>query len=195
MGSPLSPVVANLFMEKFEQTELSTAPLKPTIWYRYIDDTFVLWRHGRENLDIFLDHLNQQHLDIQFTMEVEQKHQLAFLDVLVCRQGIVWTIRYIEKPPTQTDMLCRSVYIGISKRSVATRIEEHLRNCKLGHVEKSAVAERAFSDGTHNIYFGEAHLLATTTGYRPRLIREAIEIQNHDDNFNRKGETMALNRI
>uniref|UniRef100_A0AAR5PP89 Reverse transcriptase domain-containing protein n=1 Tax=Dendroctonus ponderosae TaxID=77166 RepID=A0AAR5PP89_DENPD len=85
MGSPLSPVVANLFMEKFEETLLSTAPLKPTIWYRHVDDTFVLWRHGRKNLDIFLDHLNKQHTDIQFTMEVEQNHQLAFLDVLVSR--------------------------------------------------------------------------------------------------------------
>uniref|UniRef100_A0AAR5QKP0 Reverse transcriptase domain-containing protein n=1 Tax=Dendroctonus ponderosae TaxID=77166 RepID=A0AAR5QKP0_DENPD len=87
MGIPLSPVVANLFMEKFEETALSTAPLKPTIWYRYVDDTFMLWRLGRESLDIFLDHLNKRHPDIQFTMEVEQNHQLAFLDVLVSREG------------------------------------------------------------------------------------------------------------
>ncbi|XP_048524257.1 integrator complex subunit 3 homolog [Dendroctonus ponderosae] len=156
MGSPLSPVVENLFMEKFEETALSTAPPKPTIWYRYVDDTFVLWRHARKNLDIFLDHLTKQHPDIQFTL---------------------------------------SVYIGTSKRSIATRIEEDRRNCKLGHVEKSAVAEHALGDGTHNIYFGEAQVLATTTGYRPRLIREAIEIHKHDDNFNRKEEAMALNRI
>uniref|UniRef100_A0AAR5QIB8 Reverse transcriptase domain-containing protein n=2 Tax=Dendroctonus ponderosae TaxID=77166 RepID=A0AAR5QIB8_DENPD len=87
IGSLLSPVVANLFMEKFEETALITAPLKPTIWYRYVDDTFVIWRHGRKNLDIFLDHLHKQHPDIQFTVEVEQNYQLAFLDVLVPRQG------------------------------------------------------------------------------------------------------------
>ncbi|XP_048523240.1 uncharacterized protein LOC125504793 [Dendroctonus ponderosae] len=106
-----------------------------------------------------------------------------------------------EDPPLATAGIyripcsCGSVYIGTTKRSVATRIEEHRRNCKLGHVEKSAVAEHALSDGIHNIYFGEAQVLATTTGYHPRLIREAIEIHKHDDNFNRKEQTMALNRI
>ncbi|XP_019755307.1 uncharacterized protein LOC109534175 [Dendroctonus ponderosae] len=86
MGSPLSSVVANLSMDKFEKTALSTALFKPTIWCRYVDDTFVIWRHGRENLDIFLDHLNKKHPDIQFTMEIEQNHQLAFLDVWVYRE-------------------------------------------------------------------------------------------------------------
>ena len=43
MGSPLSPVVANIFMEKFEEGTLKSADLKPTMWRRYVDDTFVLW--------------------------------------------------------------------------------------------------------------------------------------------------------
>uniref|UniRef100_A0AAR5P2M1 Uncharacterized protein n=1 Tax=Dendroctonus ponderosae TaxID=77166 RepID=A0AAR5P2M1_DENPD len=89
----------------------------------------------------------------------------------------------------------RPLHRNFTKRSVATRIEEHRQNCKLGHVEKSAVTEDVLSDGTHNIYFGEAQVLATTTGYRPRLIREAIEIYKHDDNFNRNEETVVLNKI
>ena len=58
MGSPLSPVVANIFMEDFEQTALSTPNLKPKIWFRYVNDTFVIWQHGKDKLEEFLEQLN-----------------------------------------------------------------------------------------------------------------------------------------
>ena len=58
MGSPLSPVVANLYMEAFETRALEQAPLRPRMWTRYVDDTFVLWPHSMEDLQAFHDHLN-----------------------------------------------------------------------------------------------------------------------------------------
>jgi hypothetical protein len=39
MGNPLSPVMANLFMEEFEKKALATATLKLGFWFRYVDDT------------------------------------------------------------------------------------------------------------------------------------------------------------
>jgi Reverse transcriptase (RNA-dependent DNA polymerase) len=87
MGSPLSPILCNLFMADLEQEALNAAPYKPAIWLRYVDDTFILWEHSTEKLHEFLEHLNSQNQAIKFTMEVEEDSVLPFLDVKVTRTG------------------------------------------------------------------------------------------------------------
>ena len=49
MGSPVSPIVANIYMEAFENRAISTA-LHPTrMWKRYVDDTFVIHQSHKKN--------------------------------------------------------------------------------------------------------------------------------------------------
>jgi retron-type reverse transcriptase len=78
MGSPLSPVMANFYTEEFEKTALELAIHKLVCWYRYVDDTFVIWPHGLDKLQEFQNHLNGLHKKIQFTMEIEKDGQLPF---------------------------------------------------------------------------------------------------------------------
>lgn len=50
MGTPMAPNYANLFMAKFEedliQTYYSSTGHQPLVWFRYIDDIFMIWTDG-----------------------------------------------------------------------------------------------------------------------------------------------------
>ena len=47
MGSSLSPIVANLYLEYLEKKAIYSSTLKPRDWKRYVDDTNIIWPHGR----------------------------------------------------------------------------------------------------------------------------------------------------
>ena len=78
MGSPVSAVIANLYMEEFEERAKATATYKPKIWKQYLDDTFTIL--GKDHVDGFLQHLNSQQPTIRFTMEIEKDNTITFLD-------------------------------------------------------------------------------------------------------------------
>ena len=82
MGSPLSPVMAKIYMEYFKEMALGFTSINPFIWLRYVDDTFILWPN-QEDVQILLNHVNSIQSFIQFTMEKDQDNKLPFLDVLV----------------------------------------------------------------------------------------------------------------
>ncbi|GJQ70385.1 hypothetical protein Trydic_g10070 [Trypoxylus dichotomus] len=63
----------------------SECRMKPKWWYRYVDDTFAIWPHGPRTLAEFLQHINRQHANVNFTMEIEEDDNLPILDVLVER--------------------------------------------------------------------------------------------------------------
>jgi hypothetical protein len=104
MGTPLSPAIADFFMEDFEKKALSTAPRRPKCFFRYVDDSFLVWPHGTAALQEFLKHMNSQHPSITFTMEVEEHGQLPFLDILIRRKEDGSLGHTVYRKPTHTDL-------------------------------------------------------------------------------------------
>ena len=69
MGSCISPVVANIFMEHIERQALSTFREPPRIWLRYVDDVFCVIKSSV--IDDFHHHINSISPNVKFTLELE----------------------------------------------------------------------------------------------------------------------------
>ena len=85
MGSPLGPVLANFFTCHFKEKWVLNNNSRPSVWFRYVDDTFTLF-DNKNTANQFLHHLNNCHANIKFTVEFEEKSTIPFLDILSHRQ-------------------------------------------------------------------------------------------------------------
>ena len=102
MGSPLSPIVANIFMESFEQQALDTSPHPPSLWKRYVDDTFVI--QEEQHQEEFLQHINSLDPNIKFTAETTRADgSMPFLDALVTPQDDGSLATTVYRKPTHTN--------------------------------------------------------------------------------------------
>ena len=74
MGSPISLIVANLYMEDYETMAINTAEYPPRIWKRYVDDTFVVIDAVKKAG--FLEHINSidPHIHSQQRMPKQMLH-------------------------------------------------------------------------------------------------------------------------
>lgn len=88
MGSPLAPILANIFMCFNEEKWLNNCPseFKPVLYRRYVDDTFLLFKK-KEDIPLFQNYLNSQHPNIKFTAEIENNSKLAFLDIDISKSN------------------------------------------------------------------------------------------------------------
>ena len=67
------------------------------MWYRYIDDIFMIWDHGINELNKFIEHLNTSSENIKFTSEISGT-ELNFLDVKVKVENNYLTTDLYVKP-------------------------------------------------------------------------------------------------
>ena len=110
MGSPVSPIVANLYMEYLEQKALSTAPHPPRFWGRYVDDTFVI--HKEANKQGFLQHINSVDPAIRFTVETLLSNQ---------RLMVLCPLLYTGNPHIQTSIYSGTVTITSQPSLVSSK--------------------------------------------------------------------------
>ena len=117
MGSPLGPLLADVFISKLETKVLHPLIEKFSLYCRYMDDIFVI---ASVNIspDEVLNQFNAAHTSVNLTSELETDGKLNFLDVNVVKtpdgtlkrevyRKRMWTGIYIHfdrfTPPRQTE--------------------------------------------------------------------------------------------
>ncbi|XP_018353715.1 PREDICTED: uncharacterized protein LOC108755288 [Trachymyrmex septentrionalis] len=80
MGSPISPVIADLVLRRLETVSLMSVNLDILFYYRYVDD--ICTALPPSQIDVLLERFNAFHPRLQFTVERGGK-TINFLDVSV----------------------------------------------------------------------------------------------------------------
>ena len=146
MGSLLSPIVANLYVESFEVETMRSALHPPYTWKRFVDDTFTILESTQKNE--FLEHINSVDQHIQFIAEDQRSDGvMSFSDILITpgKDGSLSTS--VFRKPAHTDLYLQwdSHHTLTSKYSVIGTLqhrsqticsnpqllqkEEHLKSC------------------------------------------------------------------
>ena len=86
MGSPVSSVIADIFMADFEETALNNYACPPHIWLRFVDDVLSVIQANQKAT--FLEHLNAQNKSVQFFLHGEL--DALVLGVQVFQESSFW---------------------------------------------------------------------------------------------------------
>ena len=146
MVSAVSFVVANLYMEFFEDRALTSTVIPPRLWKRYVDDTFVILQQSHR--EDFLQQINSVDPSIQFiTEEAKQDGSMPFLDTLVTPQDDGTLTTSVYRKPTHTylylqwdshhNLACKySVVNTLTHRAKAVCSNSKLLEEELQHLHK-----------------------------------------------------------
>jgi len=96
MGSPLSPIVADLVLQYLESKALERFPLGLPIYLRYVDD--ILLAAPINSLPKILETFNSFHDRLQFTLEISKNNCINFLDVTILLEDQRIIFDRYEKP-------------------------------------------------------------------------------------------------
>ena len=145
MGSPVSPIVANSYMESFEHRAITSAMNPPRLLKKYVDHTFVILQQSQK--EEFLQHLNSVDPSINCTTEETRPDgSVPFVDTLITPQkdGTLTTSVYRKATHTyflQLDshhnLACKySVINTLTHRAKAVCSNSKLLEGELKHLQE-----------------------------------------------------------
>jgi len=183
MGSPLSPAAANIYMEFFEKEfARSLGGERIVLWRRYVDDVFLIFNGTEAELREFVERLNENDMNLRFTIELEKEKGMPFLDCLVSRLGGGKLSTSVYQKPTHTNRYLNAFsnhHIAI-KGALAKTLRHRAMMIHQGDAgEASAIARigEALILNGYSQSFADRHLKSrrgAPIGVDPRLANSLI---------------------
>jgi len=171
MGSPLSPIIANLVLQDLEERALEKINCNIPFYYRYVDD--IVLAAPIDHIIKIIDTFNGFHERLQFTVEYETNKSLNFMDLRLEVENGEITIDWFHKETFSGRFL--SFY------------SNHPRCHKIGTIYNLVDRAILLSHPKHhqkNIEMCIGYLL--NNGYPLKLIFEQI---------NRRIKTLFMNKV
>ncbi|XP_020299258.1 uncharacterized protein LOC109863413, partial [Pseudomyrmex gracilis] len=81
MGSPISPIIADIGLQDLELKALNTLKFNIPIYFRYVDD--IVMSLPKDQIDLVVSTFNSFHQRLQFTCELQKDNALSFLDIKI----------------------------------------------------------------------------------------------------------------
>jgi hypothetical protein len=102
MGSPISSIVAEIFLQYYENLFIRhLLESKNIIYYtRYVDDIFIIYDKTITNPDHLTNNMNNIHENIIFKPTHENNNQINVLDLLLIRKESSIEMDIYRKPTT-----------------------------------------------------------------------------------------------
>ena len=87
MGSPLSPIMSEIFLQYLESINIETLKQQFNIIYygRYVDDVIIVYNNQKDIGEQILQKFNELHNNIKFTIEKEDQKTINYLDITIKR--------------------------------------------------------------------------------------------------------------
>ena len=163
LGSPFSRVCSEIVIQHIESNVFASTLYQPYYYKRYVDDTFIIWAHGTEKLQIFFDSFNSQVPSINFTMENETNKSINFLDLKISRgyHNQLWFDIHCKSSTIPAPILSNSAHPFSAKLSF---FRSYI-NRALSHTTF------AFSESSH---LNNIVNLAVQAGFKRKLLLDII---------------------
>ncbi len=118
MGTKVALSLANIFMGEFKEKHIYGKDDHIVLWLRFLDDIMGIYKGTPEQLEEFVQNLNEVHPTIKFTLE-HSDTCVNFLDTKVhLEDGKLWTNLYSKPTDSHSYLHYSSAHPLHSKKSL-----------------------------------------------------------------------------